>query len=217
MFEKIKQDPYIIKLYEQIELLEQDGELWHNHSSLHINNVIKTVEDVLIKLNYNQEIIEMAKIAALLHDIGCAYGKDNHAEKSYQLAKEYFENNDIKTSDNEMVLEAIKLHSGKETTNNFIAKVLIFADKIDIKGDRITNAGKKIPVVKESQHIEDIIIEINDQELIVNFVANKKINKTDLDTFYFLPKIFKAIKGFASELDLKAKILFNEETWIIKE
>lgn len=215
MFEQIKNDPYIINLYNEIELLEQDGGLWHNHSFLHINSVINTVETILLKLNYSEDIIERAKVAALLHDIGCIKGKEDHAKRSYDMAKEYFIKNNIETNDNDEILEAIKLHGTKEKVDNDLAKILIFADKLDIKKDRITEVGKTVDVVKESQYIEDIIVDINDEKLIVNFIANKKINKKVFDTYYFLPKVFSAIEHFADYISLKPEILFNGEKWMI--
>lgn len=215
IFDKIKNDTYIIELYNNISLLEQDGTLWHSHGLMHINNVINTVEVILKQLNFSNEIIENAKIAALLHDIGCIEGKEDHAERSYEMAQQYFKKNNIDTGSNELILDAIKLHGGKEETDNFIAKVLVFADKIDIKYDRLTETGKNIDVVKEFQYIKDVVIDINEDTLTVNVIADDKINKETFDSYYFIPKIFNAVIEFAKELKLKSVILFNNESWII--
>lgn len=187
----------------------------HKHDLTHINNVINTVETVLEELNYNNKIIEEAKISALLHDIGCIKGKEGHAERSYEMARQYFEENNINTGNNEMILEAIKLHSGKEDTDNFIAKTLVFADKLDIKADRLRDSWKNTDVIKEFQYIEDVIVNITKDTLSVNVIANKKINKASFESYYFIAKTFKAIENFAKELTLKPEILFNNETWVI--
>ncbi|MCX8074624.1 MAG: HD domain-containing protein [Clostridia bacterium] len=215
MFERIKNDEYIKDIYNKITLLEKNGSMWHSHSFKHIDNVINTVESILKQLNYSDDLIEIAKIAAVLHDIGCINGKDEHAERSFEMAKMYFKDNGIITYDNNLILEAIKSHSDIKHDSSFITKVLVFADKLDLKSDRLTEAGKNTDIVKEFQYLEDIIVTINDKDLIVNFIANKQINKKVLESYYFIPKVFRAIKSFADELNINSTILFNNNTWEI--
>lgn len=45
------------------------------HGRYHINFVIKTIETLLTKLNFDENIIELGKIVSLLHDIGTIKGK----------------------------------------------------------------------------------------------------------------------------------------------
>src|SRR5690625_5962562 len=61
----------------------------------------------------------------LFRSTGAAEGKENHAYKSYEFARKYLERNNIKFSNIDLVLEAIKIHSDGFETNNIIALALI--------------------------------------------------------------------------------------------
>jgi len=110
MFRKIKNDKYIKEIFKRISEVEIEKEYWVNHGLHHTNNVIYIVENILEQLEYDNNFIEQSKIAALLHDIGNIYGRDNHAYNSFRLAKEYFIKNNIDTGNNNLILEAIKHH-----------------------------------------------------------------------------------------------------------
>ena len=59
------------------------------------NNVKNLAEKILKVLNYEQYIIEETKIAAILHDVGAIQGKENHAYRSWEYAKNYFIKNNL--------------------------------------------------------------------------------------------------------------------------
>ena len=63
MYNQIAKDSYIQDIYNKISHLEDNQIFYCNHSQSHINNVVKTVGDILTCLSYSQEIIEDAKIA----------------------------------------------------------------------------------------------------------------------------------------------------------
>lgn len=213
MFEQISKDPYIIDLYRKVEAYEDLNDGWSYHNLNHVNNVAKTVESVLSSLGYSQDFINEAKIAALLHDVGCINGKENHAYRSYEIIKEYFESQNISLLNKELVLDAIKMHSDGFDTNNIIALAVIFADKLDIKYDRLAKSGYSIIGLKELQYIKDIIVNIDNNKLIVKFIADSKINIQELEKFYFISKVFKAIKGFARLMNLDYIITLNNVNW----
>ena len=57
--------------------------------------VEKIIDNVLNKLDFDEEFIYKEKIACVLHDTGAILGKENHAYRSYLFAKDYFINKDI--------------------------------------------------------------------------------------------------------------------------
>lgn len=213
MFDPISNDPYIIDLYKKIEVYEDLNEGWAYHNYNHVKNVARLVEDTLKSLGYDETLIDEAKIAAILHDIGCIEGKENHAFRSCEMAEEYFENKNISLNNKSLILDAIKLHSDGFDTENIIALVLIFADKLDIKHDRLAKAGFGINGMKELQYINDIIIDINNDILTVKFIADSKINIQELESFYFIRKVFKAIESFAKAMKLDYKVTLNDDIW----
>jgi HD superfamily phosphohydrolase YqeK len=217
MFNKIKNDPYIIDIYNKIELYEDQNGLWGHHNLSHVLSVVKMVEQILEKMNYKDDFIEEAKIAALLHDIGCIDGKEGHPYRSYLMAQKYLHDNKINLKNESLILEAIKLHSNGFDSNNIIASVLILCDKLDHKKTRMAKAGYFIEGMKETQYINDILISIDNNLFTVKFIVDQAVNKKALEEYYFIPKIFKSIEAFSEKMNLDYTILFNDEIWSLNE
>lgn len=212
-FEKIRNDEEIIQLYDKISKFEDlDNGLAH-HDLQHVLNVTNLVEKFLHDLNYNSKFIEEAKIAALLHDTGSLQGKAEHALRSYEYAKKYLKEKCIDLQNTDLLLEAIKIHSDGFDTDNIIALALILSDKLDITHTRIAKAGYNVPGMRQIQFIKDILVEIYDNSLKINFICDEKINKPELEEYYFTLKVFKAIKAFSNKLNLTPIVLFNHEKW----
>lgn len=210
--DEIKNDPYIIEMYNKIDELS-NTQLWATHGWSHVLNVMHTVEIVMKSLNYNDEMIECGRVAALLHDIGCIYGKENHAVNSYNIVSKYFEDKDITDEYKNIILDAILDHSEGKNSNNIINPALLFADKIDYDKTRLTPLGYDIENFNEIQYVDKIEIELNENELIVTFLVTDKFNKDSLEKYYFTPKIFKAIHNFSKYLNLKPSVKINDKDW----
>ncbi len=213
MFEKIKKDPYIAECYISADDPNQKDGFLVYHGLKHVNNVIATVEEVLIQLDYDQEFIENAKIAALLHDIGYGGVKKDHELRSYVIAKRYFKANNIKLKYNKEILDAIKSHRNGFESDNVMALVLILADKIDIKKNRLTAEGYSRDCLNQYQYIEDIKILKENNNFIVKFIIAEDCNKEKLEEWYFTAKALKAIRSFAKHFNYDLKILWNDKDW----
>lgn len=215
IYQEILNDNSIKSLYSEIEITEDVEKSWAYHNFAHILNVINIVEKILLSINCDQEFIAKAKIACLLHDVGALQGKHNHSYRSYEYAQNYFKNNDIRFDGIEDVLEAIKIHSDGFDTENLIALSLILADKLDIKKSRISKEGMKIIGNRQYAHIEDIIINIDNRCLAINFVTDGNINMKEANQFYFTKKVFKAIESFSKKTNLSFVILIDNIIWNI--
>lgn len=215
LYEIIKSDKYIIDIYNKIGEKEEIAKKWAYHNYNHAINVTMLVERILKSLNYNSKLIEGAMIASIMHDIGALEGKKDHATRSYERAKKYFDKNNIDFEYKEEVLEAIKLHSDGFNTNNIIALSLILADKLDIKSTRVCTGGYEIEGMRQLAHIKDIDIQIDSNILKVNFLVDNEIDIQELNNYYFTKKVFKAIESFANKLNLEYTILMNNKIWKI--
>ena len=215
LYNLLKQDEKIQKIYRQIEENEiQDGG-WAFHNYVHIKNVSKIAEEILKGLNFDEETIYSCKIACLLHDVGAIEGKDGHAERSYEYAKALFEDNNYQFKDKDVVLDAIKNHSDGFESDNIVALAIILADKLDIKKTRISEKGKKVIGNRQYQHIEDIVVNINDNKMAVNFITDGNLDLKETNEYYFTKKVFKAIQSFSNKLGLNYYILLDNNPWYI--
>ena len=120
-FEKILNDKSIVELYEKVHEYEvmHGGHAYHDFN--HVVNVATYCEKILKALNFDDDFVCEAKIAALLHDTGALQGKENHAQRSFEFAKKYLDGNNIQLKNKELVLEAIKNHSDGSDTDNICA------------------------------------------------------------------------------------------------
>lgn len=211
----IENDPELISVYQQIHDAEISAGGLALHDFKHVLNVANICKLLLQKLKTDDNVlIEEVQIAAILHDTGVwKEGKKNHAYRSYLFAKEYFDKNKIKLQYKDLVLDAIKDHSDVSANPNLISLTLLLSDKLDIKSDRITENGREIEGNRQFQYIKDIYIDVEDNQLIIDFICDKKMNQKELENYYFMKKVFKAISAFSHFVNLSPKILLNNKKW----
>lgn len=209
MFEYVSNDKRLLSIYYKIdEMNETTNFTWAHHGYNHIKNVCNIALGIMKQLHYDEELVDAIMTSIFMHDLGCVDGKSNHNIRSYEIAKDYFENEKINSKYIDDILLSIKYHNNYRYLNNKIAPVLRFADKLDHTKERVTNAGKSVKGMKEYLYIEKISIDINDK-LTINFIISKGFNKTEFLNFYFTKKIIKSIRYFSKYLNKSYEILFN--------
>ncbi len=109
-FNKITNDEIIINTYNKIEQFEDLHKGIAYHDIQHAMNVVDIMDTLLTKLGYDENFIEEAKIAGILHDVGVVEGKKDHAVKSYKFAKDYLDLKGISLENKNLVLDAIKVN-----------------------------------------------------------------------------------------------------------
>ena len=216
VYELIVNDKEILDIYNSIHDFEDNNDnAYAYHDFNHVLNVANLVEQILEMLEYDNDFIYSARIAAILHDTGALQGKDGHALRSYEYAKDYFNRKNILFNNIEQVLEAIKIHSDGFDTDNIIALVLILADKLDIKYTRVAEAGKSVVGNRQFLNIHDVEITIENNVFIVNFITSSEMNVNELNDYYFTKKVFKAIESFCNKVNKDYNILMNKKIWKI--
>lgn len=210
MLEKIKNDNYILEMYKKIEIYEKDHCAPAYHSKVHAFNVSKLIKKILSLTTSNFQLIEDAEIAGLLHDLGCYKGKENHEKRSYEIAKKYMEENRIILQYHNEVLEAIKNHRNDFYSNNPILRVLVLSDKLDITQERISKFGMNIIGMRQLQHIYDVVVDLQNDIFIVNFLTDENIDINELlEEYSFMKKVFLSIKAYANYINLDYIIKIN--------
>jgi HD superfamily phosphohydrolase YqeK len=81
----------------------------------------------------DEYVIELAKIAALLHDIALQNGdKGDHAKSGAEMTQKYLRKFDMPDDDVGLICHAIEFHTaGEEIRNNLDAAILL-GDKLDV-------------------------------------------------------------------------------------
>ena len=100
------------------------------HSFAHVTHVAETAAYILTTLGYDEHDVEMAKIAAYLHDIGNLVNRADHSQSGAVMAFRILDNLDVPPADIATVVTAIGNHDeGTGVPVNAVAAALILADK----------------------------------------------------------------------------------------
>ena len=100
------------------------------HSFPHVCRVAEVAGQVLKALGYDSHQIELAKIAAYLHDIGNLVNRVDHSQSGAVMAFRILDHMDMDAADVATVVTAIGNHDeGTGVPVNAVAAALILADK----------------------------------------------------------------------------------------
>ena len=184
------------------------------HSFAHVGEVSNRVKYILETMGYSQREIELAQIAALLHDIGNIVNRVDHSQSGAVMAFRILDNMGMPPQDIATVVTAIGNHD--ETTGvavNAVAAALIIADKSDVRRSRVRNTDITNFDIHDrvNYSVKKATIKINEEKTLIKL-------KLDIDTRYssvmdyfeiFLTRMTLCRKA-AEKLGLEFKLIMNE-------
>lgn len=110
------------------------------HSFAHVGKCAHVAAQILTELGYTPREVELAQIAAYMHDIGNVVNRHDHAISSATMAFRILDNMGMDPSDVAAVITAIGHHDDSTAFPvNAIAAALILADKTDVRRSRVRN------------------------------------------------------------------------------
>ena len=108
------------------------------HSFVHTNKCAEVAGKLLEDLGYSQNDIELAKIAAYMHDIGNVINRQDHAQSGAVMAFQILDKMGMKSEDIAAIITAIGNHDENTAFPvNAIAAAVILADKTDVRRSRV--------------------------------------------------------------------------------
>ena len=110
------------------------------HSFAHVTKVSQIASYILTKMGADAHTVELAKIAAYLHDIGNLVNRVDHSLSGAVMAFRILRSLDMDAGDVATVVSAIGNHDeGTGVPINDISAALILADKSDVRRSRVRN------------------------------------------------------------------------------
>ena len=218
VYEKIASDPKILEIYEQIEKKQEKERETCHHGWSHVSRVIERTEFFMRLAGAEEALVEEAKIAALLHDTGLLVSEKNHAEHSYEFAKEYLKKKKIELRDRKEVLSAIRVHSNGFDSDSLMALCLILADKLDHGPMRLTDTGRETRGIRQMDHVIRIEYPLVDSEFnegcfVVNLVTDGQMDKEELAEWKFVRKIFSAVRAYGRKTHRYPILQIDGKKW----
>ena len=175
-YEILSNDKELNNIIDSINKVNENN-LLADHGRYHANFVINMIETLLTKLNFEEEIIELGKIACLLHDIGAIEGKKGHAIRSSEMCIHFLDKTNLTQEKKDIIIHAIKDHSNGNEITSPVGAALLLADKINMSKDRVLELGKQNNWHKNWLNIEEVILTIENKTIIINYIVNDKFSK----------------------------------------
>ena len=160
------------------------------HALAHIEICVKTVKEILEKLGYDEETVNLGQIAAFMHDIGNVINRIDHAQSGAVMSFRILDKLGMDSKSLSKVISAIGNHD--EATAypvNAISAALILADKSDVRRSRVRQ--------------KDIAsFDIHDR---VNYAVSKKEINFDGKEFTLILEIDNSISSILNYFEIFTK------------
>ncbi len=208
-YNHILNDKLIQKIYNNID--KNEPAPWATHGLGHINNVLLYARKICDLLEIDNHTFSLCAIACVLHDTGALLGKPNHAQRSFEFAKNYLCFFGLNENDKHEIEQAILHHSQTRFHAPLIEKVLVLADKLDFSKERLLPFGKTVEGVRQMQHILNVNLKVENEEFCVDVETDHNFNLHEWENYYFTAKIYDAISNLAISRNLNPTINYNNE------
>ena len=188
------------------------------HSFAHVTMVAENAAYILETLGYPARTVEIARIAAFLHDIGNLVNRVDHSQSGAVMAFRILDNLNCDPEEIATIVTAIGNHDeGTGQPVNAVAAALILADKSDVRRSRVRNQDPTTFDIHDrvNYSVEKAKLKINEEHTLIKL-------KLSVDTRYgsvmdyfeiFMQRMILCRKA-AEKLGLQFKLMINEQQLI---
>ena len=150
------------------------------HSHPHVLHVAQTAANILRATGHAEHEVELARVAAYLHDIGNLVNRVDHSQSGAVMAFRILDKMEMPPEDIAVVVSAIGNHDeGTGVPVDDVAAALILADKSDVRRSRV-------------RRVEDVAVDIHDRvnysvqsaKLTVDAQEKQVVLTIEIDTQY---------------------------------
>ena len=183
------------------------------HSFAHVGKVVDTAAEILTVLGHDAHTVELAKIAAYMHDIGNLVNRIDHSQSGAVMAFRILDNLGMPPEDIATVVTAIGNHDeGTGIPVNPVAAALILADKSDVRRTRVRNSDKETfdihDRVNYSAELSSLTVDAQTKEITLTLSVDTAISSV-MEYFEIFLTRMKLCKRSAESLGLKFRLVIN--------
>ena len=203
----------------RIYVRESDASLaalgYTEHSFAHVTRVAETAGNILMALSFPDRVIELAKIAGFLHDIGNLVNRSDHSQSGAIIAFRILDKLGMEPHEITQIVTAIGNHDeGTGVPVNAVAAALILADKSDVRRSRVrdkeVNPSDIHDCVNYSVTFSDLVIDTESSTACLKLTIDTQFSSV-MDYFeIFLGRMVLCRKA-AERLGLHFKLLINDQ------
>lgn len=188
------------------------------HSFAHVGLVAQRAAYILSSLGYGEGDIELAKIAAHLHDIGNIVNRREHSQSGAVMAFRILDKLDMEPCDIATIVSAIGNHDeGTGEAVNPIAAALIIADKSDVRRTRVRNGDFSTFDIHDRVNYSvietSLTVDRDGGAVSLSLTIDTKISSV-MDYFEIFLNRMLMCKKAAKALNLEFKLTINNQAII---
>ena len=188
------------------------------HSFAHVTHVAETAAYILETLGYPTHEVELARIAAYLHDIGNLVNRVEHSQSGAVMAFRILDEMGMPPEDLAMIVTAIGNHDeGTGVPVNALSAALILADKSDVRRSRVRNQDPSTFDIHDrvNYSVEKSRLHINTEKTIIKLKLQIDPHFSSVMDYFeiFLTRMVLCRKA-AEKLGLQFKLIINEQQLI---
>ena len=215
-YEKIKNDAgiraYITAADETLSSLG-----FTEHSFAHVTKVSEVAAEILEAVGYDGRIVELARIAGFMHDIGNVVNRVEHSQSGAVMAFRILDNMGMPPEEIAAIVTAIGNHDeGTGVPVSPISAALILADKSDVRRSRVRNNDTASFYIHDRGNYSD-----DSSSLVIEDGKIARLNiKIDTDKAplmeyfeIFLERMLLCRRA-AEKLGLSFKLTINDQNFI---
>ena len=188
------------------------------HSFPHVCGVADTAEYILRSVGCGERQIELAKIAAYLHDIGNLVNRADHSQSGAMMAFRILDHMDMEPDDLATIVTALGNHDeGVGVPVNEVAAALILADKCDVRRNRVRNQDMSTfdihDRVNYSVEKYRLVVESDEKIARLELTIDTKFSSV-MDFFEIFMKRMMLCRRAADRLGLTFQLVINGQQLI---
>ncbi len=213
-YEKLKKDEdirtYITRADQSLLALG-----YTEHSFAHVTRVSTVAADLLETLGYEARMVELARIAGYLHDIGNLVNRADHSQSGAIIAFRILEHKGMAADEIATIVTAIGNHDeGTGVAVNPVAAALILADKSDVRRTRVRNADFSTFDIHDrvNYSVTDSRLSLNEEKTEVTLALTIDTDISPVMDYFeiFLGRMTMCRKA-AETLGLRFCLIINEQ------
>ena len=188
------------------------------HSFAHVTQVAENAGYILKTLGYPERIVELAKIAGFLHDIGNLVNRIDHSQSGAVMAFRILDNLKCDPTEIATIVTAIGNHDeGTGQPVNAVAAALILADKSDVRRSRVRNQDPAMVDIHDrvNYSVKKAELKINGERTLIKLKLSVDTNYGSVMDYFeiFMGRMLLCRKA-AEKLGLQFKLMINEQQLI---
>ena len=183
------------------------------HSFAHVTKTANNVRYILKTLGYSERYVDIACIAAYMHDIGNVINRVDHSQSGAMMAFRILDNMGMPAEELSQIITAIGNHDeGTGTPVNPIAAALILADKSDVRRTRVRNVDLATFDIHDrvNYSVTDTKLQIDEDKIDIKLIMTIDTKYSSVMDYFeiFLERMIMCRKA-AERLGLNFRLVIN--------